>query len=161
MRIDIEPPQDALGLKPDDFPMPLCGAAVARGLREPELGYWPNHTAWSAAGSVAEGLFAVQEGIWSWSKWEAHCRSNYEEEIAELVKWPDEASNFGDIGGWFRLGCEYDLPVAFDDYWRGWEEAERIVRDDWNIVKALALAAIATKRLSESEVLSICETDIE
>ena len=109
VEIDIATPEDTPGLKPDDIMGPPCGVTVARGIREPDPWYWTYYAARSAAGLVAEGLFAVQEGLWSWSKWEATKRSGFEGEIADLVEWPDDESHSDDLANWFRWGRDHFL----------------------------------------------------
>ena len=144
---------DAVG---DDLRLGLC---MARGIRVPNAANWSMHTARWAAGRVSEGLYAEREGVWAWKEWEESNRHKFDELLTELRESPDEHE--GDLAQWFRMGQEHGMPVTLDLYWQGWEEAERLVRSDWETVDQLARAFLLKRCLSEREVLAICESVFE
>ncbi len=133
------------------------GYTRARGLRVPDLSCWTNHAAFSAAGCVSAGLWGERKGFFSWHEWETRSRRDLKEEYASLVKRPDEGEFDGDFAGWIRHGRAYGLPVTPDVYWRGWENAAQLVRFRWPTIEVLARALLSNERLSESEVLTLCE----
>ena len=145
-----------LTLNPSDDELGLC---MARGLRAPDLVCWSAYTARAAAGRVAEGLYAVREGVWTWERWEASNRESFAKELADLRDGGDESS--GDLAQWFHRGHALDLPVTFDDYWAGWEEAEDLLRLHWPTVDRLARGLCSKGSLATSEVLAICEGENE
>lgn len=135
------------------------GVAMHWQIRAPEFWNWAHHTARLAAGSVAEGIWGVEQGMFTWSEWETRIRSSLESERADLIEWPDDQEPGGDFAMWMQWAHEYDLPFTLDTYWDGWKEAERLIRGDWSTVEALAHALLSKRALSELEVLAICEVD--
>ena len=146
VELTLEPTGDALGY------------AMARQMRAPDPVCWNYHAAFSAAGVVAEGLWAEREGLFSWADWQERNRRSFAEDLAELEAFgPEDDEYDGDLANWFRKGRTYELPVTLDVYWRGWKEAEGFVRDGWCTVEAIAQALLSKQSLCAPELLAICE----
>lgn len=130
---------------------------------------WPWWASGSAAGLVAEGLWAVEteftplltnEKPWTWKRWIEGRPEQIAARVVELEKhWPNDLDALDpgdDLDTWWLIGRENGWSVTAEEYWRGWLDAEDLIRTDWPKVKELAQTLLQKQRLSESEVLAIC-----